>query len=70
MKAGVVPPDGGMRVDGENSGEGLREQKQAQGYKEEAFVDTKAPVKKGLEEPKGGDDDRKRIGELHFIELK
>jgi hypothetical protein len=70
MKARVVTPKAGVRVDGKNGGDNLGGQKKQNGDVERGFGDLEFMIEKGFDEPDGADDNSQQIDEHHFVELK
>ncbi len=56
METGVVAPERGMRVDGENSGEKLSEKKEENGEVERGSLEVKTFLKNPLGDGKGANE--------------
>ena len=70
METGVVAPDGGMRIDGENGRDDLGGEEEENGNIKRSTDESELFFFGGFEKPDGGDKDGGEIDKKHLIKLK
>lgn len=70
MKAGVVAPDAGVWIDGENGGEKLREKEEKKGNIKRSFFENEFLLRDTFKNPESRNNYSEKIYKEHFVKLK